>query len=109
MQELDHRKSQEAIEYKRKVGDLEDSMLASVLSKPQRYEPKAYSNELRNQMQDDSLRKLEETNAKKERIELNNIYGGVHSNERQKMLEIIDKRLGIDRFSTVVLNQRKNE
>lgn len=55
-------------------------MLASVMSKPQRYEPKAYSNELRHQMQDDSLRKLEESNSKKEKIELNNIYGGVHSN-----------------------------
>lgn len=84
-------------------------MLASVMSKPQRYEPKAYSNELRHQMQDDSLRKLEESNSKKEKIELNNIYGGVHSNERQKMLEIIDKRLGIDRFAKEAMSQRRSE
>lgn len=84
-------------------------MLASVLSKPQRYEPKAYSNELRHQMQDDSLRKLEESNSKKEKVELNNIYGGVHSNERHKMLEIIDKRLGIDRFAKESTGQRRNE
>lgn len=55
-------------------------MLASILSKPPRYEPKAYSSELRHQMQEDTMRRFEETSAKKEKIELNNIYGGVHGN-----------------------------
>jgi hypothetical protein len=57
MQEFERRKNQDNAEYKRKVGDLEDSMLASILSKPPRYEPRAYSHELRNQMQESSLKK----------------------------------------------------
>jgi hypothetical protein len=29
---------------------------------------------------------------------MNNIFGGVHGNEREKMLRFIDKRLGIDSY-----------
>lgn len=32
----------------------------------------------------------------KEKLEMNNIYGGVHGSEREKQIRIIDKRLGID-------------
>ena len=53
-------------------------MLASVLSKPPRYEPRAYSNELRSQMQIDSLKKLEEISSKKEKMEISGIFGGIH-------------------------------
>jgi hypothetical protein len=65
-------------------------MLASILSKPQRYEPRAYIYDLLNQMQEDSVKKLKEKTSKSERIELNNIYGGVNGNEREKMLKIED-------------------
>jgi hypothetical protein len=37
IEELDRRKSQEIINYKKAVGSLEDSMLADILSKPPRY------------------------------------------------------------------------
>lgn len=68
MQELDRRRSQQLIEDKRRPLVMEESMLASVLVKPQRYEPRAYSNELRNQMERDSLRKLEEEREKREKV-----------------------------------------
>lgn len=58
MEELDRRRSQQIIEYKQRPSALEDSMLASVLIKTPRYEPRAYSNDLRSQMERDSLRKL---------------------------------------------------
>ena len=29
---------------------------------------------------------------------MNNIFGGVHGNERQRMLSFIDKSLGIDKY-----------
>jgi hypothetical protein len=65
MEEFERRKHQDIVEYKKKVGNLEDSMLASILTKPPRYEPRAYSYELRNQMHEDTMRKFEDANAKK--------------------------------------------
>lgn len=29
---------------------------------------------------------------------MNNIFGGIHGNERQKMLHFIDKKLGIEQY-----------
>jgi hypothetical protein len=34
-----------------------------------------------------------------EKMELNNIYGGVNGNEREKILKIIDRGLGIDGYT----------
>lgn len=56
-------------------------MLASILSKPPRYEARAYSHELKNQMKEDNLKRYEELNVSKKKIEINNIFGGVpHGN-----------------------------
>ena len=58
MQELERRKNQDNFEYKKSVGDLEQSMLKSILVKPQRGEQKSYSYDLKNQMKEQSLRKF---------------------------------------------------
>ncbi len=52
MQELERRKNQDNFEYKKSVGDLEQSMLKSILVKPQRGEQKSYSYDLKNQMKE---------------------------------------------------------
>jgi hypothetical protein len=67
-----------------------------VFNRAPRFEPRAYSKELKNQMIEDSQKKNEEKTQLKERIEMNNIYGGVHGKDREKMIHIIDKRLGLD-------------
>ena len=110
MEELDRKRSQQLIEDKQRPLVLEESMLASVLVKPQRYEPRAYSNDLRNQMERDSLRRLEEEREKKGKVEIGGIFGGVHSGERHRMIQIIDKRLGIDRYIQEKMEgQRRND
>jgi hypothetical protein len=49
MTDLERRKSQDSFEYKKSIGDLEHSMLRSVLVKPQRNDG-GYSKELQHQM-----------------------------------------------------------
>ena len=50
MADFERRKSQEAFDYKKSIGDLEHSMLRSVLLKAPAYDPKVLSNELKGQM-----------------------------------------------------------
>lgn len=65
MQELERRKSQDLLEYKKSAGKVEDSMLKSMLVKHQRFEPRAYSYDLKNQMKEETLRKLDQRNSQK--------------------------------------------
>jgi hypothetical protein len=110
MEELDRRRSQQIIDSKQRPSALEESMLASVLIKTPRYEPRAYSNDLRNQMERDSLRKLEDEREKHEKVEVGGVIGGVHCGERHRMMQIIDKRLGIDRYMQEKVEvQRRND
>ena len=50
MSDLERRKSQEVFDYKKSIGDLEHSMLRSVLVKPQNNDLQSYSKELKSQM-----------------------------------------------------------
>lgn len=56
---MERRKSQDLLEYKKSVGNLEESMLKSMLVKHQRFEPRAYSYDLKNQMKEEYIRKLD--------------------------------------------------
>ena len=95
MAELERRKSQDNIEYKKSIGDLEHSMLKSVLVKPQNNDYAALENELKSQMWEESMRKRHEKEERKEKQQINNVLGGVQSREREKILMNIDKSLGI--------------
>jgi hypothetical protein len=48
------------LEYKKNVGDLEHSMLKSVLLKPERNDLQSYSMDLKSQIRESSLKKNEE-------------------------------------------------
>ena len=65
---MHRRKSQEVIDYKKSIGDLEHSMLKSVLVKGPRYDPKALSNDLKNQMREENFKKIEEKKEIKEKV-----------------------------------------
>lgn len=49
-------------------------------------------------MSEDYRRKMEEERGKKERIEMSAIYGGVKNKDREKMVRIIDRSLGLDQY-----------
>ena len=73
-------------------------MFSSMVMKPEMNRSRAYSYELRNQMGEDYRRKMEEQRAKKERVEMSAIYGTVKNKDREKMVKIIDRSLGLDQF-----------
>ena len=60
IEELQRRKNQDKIQYKKKVGDLEHSMLKSLLVKPEKNDVLLYSMDLKSQMRESSLRKNEQ-------------------------------------------------
>lgn len=68
MADLERRKSQEVFDYKKSIGDLEQSMLRSVLVKPQNNDHLSYNRELKNQMWYEHQRKEHEKQAKKEKV-----------------------------------------
>jgi hypothetical protein len=43
-------------------------------------------------------------------VEISGIFGGVHGGERHRMIQIIDKRLGIDKYMHEKMEgQRRND
>ena len=82
-------------------------MFSSMVVKPEMNRSRAYSYELRNQMSEDYRRKLEEEHAKKERVEMSAIYGTVKNREREKMVKMIDRSLGLDQYDSKPKREEK--
>ena len=60
MHDFERRRSQETFDYKKSTGSVENSMLGSMMAHHRPYDPKALSQDLKIQMQHDSIKKRSE-------------------------------------------------
>ena len=98
MHDFERRRSQETFDYKKSTGSVEHSMLGSMMGHPAPYDPRALSQDLQKQMEHDSIKKRGEKREMKEKVRVEGLLGGVGTGERQKMLKMVDKRLGISNY-----------
>ena len=98
MHDFERRRSQETFDYKKSTGSVEESMLGSMMGHPAPYDPRALSQDLQKQMEHDSIKKRGEKREMKEKVRVEGLLGGVGTGERQKMLKMVDKRLGISNY-----------
>ena len=55
--EIERRRSQDTLDFKKATGNVENSMLGSMMMHHSRYEPRAYVQELQQQMQQDNAKR----------------------------------------------------
>ena len=67
IEEFQHRKSQELLDRRQRMYDLESSMLSSVMIKPQRNDRALYLSQLKSQMQEENSKKSNEKFALKDK------------------------------------------